>query len=309
MPAPLPDLNEVALFLQVAEHQSLSAAARALGLPKSTVSRKLSQLEERLGVRLIERTSQKLRLTEAGSTFHEHCAEVLARIAEAEAAVSGLQASPRGRLRVSAGVDFGSWVVGPLVQEFLQLHPLVSVELVLSDRTVDLVGEGFDLGIRIGPIRESSLVARRLATTTGALCASPAYLARSGSPRAPEELASHACIIFSSLPQSDQWTFNGPRGPSTVQITGRLLVNSLQLVRDAVLAGVGLARLPLFACWRELEEGRLVRVMPEWSTAPRLVHAVYPSRRLPAKSRAFVDFLQARLPRASGLESATSEPS
>lgn len=304
---PTPDLNEVTLFLQVAEHHSLSAAARAIGLPKSTVSRKLSRLEERLGVRLLERSSQKLRLTEAGSTFHEHCAEVLARIAEAEAAVSGLQASPRGRLRVSAGMDFGTWVIGPLVQEFLQLHPLISVELVLSDRTVELVGEGFDVAIRIGPVRESSLVARRLALTAGTLCASPAYLARAGTPRAPEELTSHACIIFSSLPHSEKWTFTGPQGPSTVQITGRLNVNSLQLVREAALAGLGLARLPLFACWQELDEGRLIRVLPEWSTAKRTVHAVYPSRRLPAKARAFVDFLHSRLPHAPGVESPSSE--
>lgn len=299
---PRVDLNAVAIFIQIVEKKSLTAAARALELPKSTVSRKLSQLEARLGVRLLQRTPRQLRLTEAGVLFHERCADLLARVEEAESAVSGLQEIPRGRLRVSAGLDFGTTVLGPLVQGFVQLHPQLTVELVLSDRTVDLVGESFDVAIRIGSVRDTSLVARRLGPTHGVLCASPAYLARQGTPAAPEELARHACVVFNSPPHTDEWKLQGPEGLRTVRVSGPLFVNSLTLVRDAALAGLGIARLPLFICGVDLEAGRLRRVLPSWSTDERLVHAVYPSsKNLSRKVRVFVDFLAARVPQAPGM--------
>ena len=298
------DLNAVAIFLQVIEKKSLTAAARALQLPKSTVSRKLSQLEERLGVRLVQRNPRQVRLTEAGALFHERCADLLARVEEAESAVSGLQEMPRGRLRVSAGLDFGTLVLGPLVHGFTQLHPQLTVELMLSDRPVDLVGESFDLAIRIGPVRDATLVVRKLGTTQGVLCASPAYLARQGTPLTPGELAHHACVVFNSPPHSGQWRLEGPEAPVTVQVSGPLFVNSLSLVRDAALAGLGIARLPLFVCGVELEAGRLRRVLSSWSTGERPVHAVYPStKQLSRNVRAFIDFLAVRMPRAPGLGS------
>jgi DNA-binding transcriptional LysR family regulator len=306
--APMPslrsamDLNEIAVFIRIADKQSLTGAARALGLPKSTISRKLVSLEERLGARLVERTPRHVRLTEAGAVFYDRCAGLLAGIAAAEGEIALLASTPRGRLRVSAGVDVGVSVLGPLVKEFLQRAPQVSVELTLTDRPVDVVAEGFDLAIRIGPVRDEHLVVRKLGSGSGVLCASPSYLTHRGAPEQPEDLARHACIVFNSPPHSAAWSLTSERGPVTVRVDGPLTVNSLTLARDAAVAGLGIARLPSFVCWNELAAGRLQRVLAAWSTDERSVHAVLPSgKHMSTKVRAFLDFLVERMAHVPGI--------
>lgn len=301
------DLNEIAVFVRIVEQRSLTGAARALGLPKSTISRRLSSLEEQLGARLVERTPRNLRPTEAGSLFYERCAPLLAQIDEAGSEVAGMNAAPRGRLRVSAGVDLGASILGPLVLDFLRLHPQVSVELLLTDRAVDLVSEGVDVAIRVGPVRESALIVRKLGAGSGVLCASPAYLDARGAPESPSALADHACIVFSSPPHGPEWTLDGPGGPVTVRVSGPLAVNSLTLAREAALAGLGVARLPVFACSAELASGRLRRVLDPWGTATRPVHAVYPSNRhVTAKLRTFLDFMAGRFAGVPGIGGAAT---
>lgn len=296
------DLNEIAVFIRIVEQKSLTRAARSLGLPKSTISRRLSSLEERLGVRLVQRTPRHVVLTEAGSIFHERCAGLVAQVEEAEAEIAGLGTAPRGKLRVSAGVDLGVTILALHVRDFLLLHPQLAVELVLTDRAVDLVGEAIDLAIRIGPVREASLVVRKLGAGGGVLCASPGYLAARPAPAHPRELVESPCIVYTSPPHGPDWALEGPEGPVTVRVHGTLLANSLTVVREAALAGLGIARLPLFACWEDLVAGRLCRVLDAWSVADRPVHAVYPtSRHLTAKVRVFLDFLAARFAELPGI--------
>lgn len=292
------DLNEIALFVHVAKLGSLTAASKALALPKSTVSRKLSQLEERLGARLVQRTPRHLSLTERGKLFFEHCSGLLDMMAHAEAAVMDAEQQPRGPLRVSAGMDFGVAVVGPLMQEFLAAHPQVTIDLYLSDRTVDLVAEGFDVAIRIGVVRGAALLTRLLGKTSGVLCASPAYLARHGTPRSPSELEQHRCVVYNAPPHGNEWELRSEDDSRiTVQVKTRLTVNSLAMVRDAALAGLGIARLPSFICSGPLATGALVRVLPHHAAVERPVYAVCVGKKfMPAKVRAFLDFLAERMP-------------
>lgn len=296
------DLNEIAIFIRIVEQKSLTRAARSLGLPKSTISRKLSSLEERLGVRLVQRTPRHVVLTEAGSLFHDRCAGLVAQVEAAEAELADLGTTPKGILRVSAGVDIGVTILARHVRDFLRLHPQMAVELVLTDRAVDLVGEGIDLAIRIGPVREASLVVRKLGAGGGVLCASPDYLASHAEPAVPGDLAQHACIVYTSPPHGPDWTLESVQGPVSVRVRAALLANSLTVVREAAIAGLGIARLPLFACSEDLSEGRLRRVLDAWSVAERPVHAVYPAtRHLTPKVRAFLDFLAARLLEQPGI--------
>jgi DNA-binding transcriptional LysR family regulator len=291
------DLNEIAIFVHIAKLGSLTAAARVLGLPKSTVSRKLSQLEERLSVRLVQRTPRHLSLTERGKIYFEQCSGVLDLVANAEAAVSNVDQAPHGLLRVSAGMDFGVAVVSPLIQEFLAAQPQVTVDLYLSDRTVDLVSEGFDVAIRIGAVHGAALLTRRLGTTSGMLCASARYLAENGVPKSPTDLAEHRCIVYNAPPHGSEWELVNGSSRVLVQVTPRLAVNSLAMVRDAAIGGLGIARLPAFICGEPLSAGRLVQVLSSWTAVERPVYAVCLGKKYtPAKVRALLDFLAERMP-------------
>ncbi len=286
------DLNELAVFVKVAETRSVSAAARALSLPKSTVSRRLASLEAALGVSLAQRGPREVHLTDAGRLLHERCARLVADADAAGRAVQLMQVSSRGMVRMSAGFDFGTQVVAPLAVEFMKLHPYVSLDLMLTDRAVDLVKEDVDLALRIGPVKDPSLVVKRLGTTSGVFCAAPSYLARQGEPRDPHDLATHDCIAFASPVHSDRWAFVGPTGETQVDVRVRLRTNSLSLVRDAAVAGLGVARLPLFMCQGDLREGQLRRVLPGHAPPPRPVHVVHTGvRHMPPRVRAWVDFL------------------
>jgi len=289
-------LDAMAVFARVIEAESFSGAARALGLSKSAVSKQVSRLEDRLGLRLLNRTTRRLSLTEAGAAFYQGCQRVVAEAEAAEQAVTHLASAPRGRLRVSAPMSFGVSHVSPALPEFLGRYPELAVDLTLNDRIVDLVEEGFDVGIRIGGLTDSSLVARRLAPNRTVLSAAPAYLQVRGTPRDVGELEDHACLIYSYQATGAAWRLTGPKGDRRFKVSGPLRVNNGDAILAAALGGLGVALLPCFICGEDLRAGRLVRVLPDWEAPPdSAVSAVFPAaRHLSPKVRAFIDFLAER---------------
>lgn len=285
----------MAAFVQVVEGGSFSAAARGLGLTRSAVSRQIAGLEDRLGARLLNRTTRRLSTTEAGAVYHEHCARILAEAAAAERAVADLDGAPRGLLRINAPMSFGQNHLGPAIAEFLAAHPAVKVELMLDDRVVDLVGEGYDVAVRIAELPPSTLIARRLAVNHRVLCAAPAYLARAGRPQRPEDLTHHACLGYTYMTTGNDWRFRGPEGPVTVRIDGAISANNGDVLRQMGLAGLGILLSPTFIVGDDLRAGRLVPLLEEWTDADTGIYAVYPhSRHLSPKVRAVVDFLVTR---------------
>lgn len=271
------DLNEIYIFNQVVEAGSFTAAARDLDMPKSTVSRKVAELEDRLGTRLLHRTTRRLHLTDAGRTFHSYAARAVAEVDAAERAIAASTEVPRGPLRVSAPV--GMSFLGPLCAKFTKRCPEVELELVCSDRVVDLIDEGFDLAIRVGPLADSSLIARRLTSWRSLLVASRGYLKRRKKPATPGDLEAHDCIVFGTSSQQRKWRLQVGRTATEVSVRGRVMTNDLDAIDDAVRSGVGVALMPPWRCAAELRDRRLVRVLPD-ATGPEVsLYAVYPSRR------------------------------
>jgi len=290
------NLDAMVVFARVVEAESFSGAARTVGLSKSAVSKQISRLEDRLGLRLLNRTTRRLSLTEAGAAFYQGCQRVVAEAEAAELAVTHLASAPRGRLRVSAPMSFGVRHVSPALPEFLRRYPELAVDLTLNDRIVDLVEEGFDVGLRIAPLADSSLVARRLAPSRAILAAAPAYLEARGVPRTLGELEGHTCLIYSYQVTGEAWRLAGPAGERRLKVSGPLRVNNGDAILAAALGGLGIALLPCFISGEDLRAGRLVRVLPEWEAPPdSAVSAVYPAaRHLSPKVRSFVDFLAER---------------
>lgn len=296
------DLNDVAVFEKVVSEGSLTAAAGRLNQPKSSVSRALSRLEADLGVRLLQRTTRKLHLTEAGKLFFERTRRVLGELREAEQAVTQLQEAPRGNLRITMPVELGMKFMGRVVAEFMQRHPEVSLEADLSGRMVDLVQEGVDLALRIGEFRDSSLVARRLGNLSGRFYASPAYLGRHGLPKKPEDLAAHEVILFMQPRENTLLLFKdalraAPEKPGcAITVKGRLTVNNSSIAVDAAIAGIGIALVPSFLSAEAVAAGQLLPVLPEHRVCHGGLYAMYPSREhMPTALRAFLDFLVERL--------------
>jgi DNA-binding transcriptional LysR family regulator len=294
-------LTAMATFRRVVEAGSLSAAARAAGVPKSAVSKQLAALEAHLGARLLNRTTRNLSLTEVGRAYLERCRLILEEVEEAEALTASLQGEPRGTLRVNAPMSFGFLHLAPALPDFVARHPGVEVDLVMNDRRVDLIDEGFDLAVRIGPLADSSLIARRLGTYRMVVCGSPTYLARRGVPRTLDDLAAHDCLRYVSGDGSDAWPFATPDGGRTsLRVRGPLRANNGDALRAAARGGLGLTQLPTFLLADDLASGALVLVLEEFEPAPLPVHAIYPhNRHLSGKVRAFVDFLIERVGRAA----------
>lgn len=284
--------QEMRTFGAVVDAGSFVGAAEALGLSKAAVSRYVSDLESRLGVRLLHRTTRRLSLTEEGQVFHARCRDLLAALEEAEAEASSRRGEARGLVKVSAPVTFGNRHLAPLWGEFRKAHPLVQLEVTLADRIVDLVEEGYDLAIRIASLPSSTLVSRRLATARMVLCASPGYLAEHGTPREPADLAGHAVIAYSYWSTGDEWRFEGPGGPASVRTRPFMHTNSGETCRAMALADQGVIREPGFLVGEDLAAGTLVELMPAFRSLELGVYAVYPSRKhLPPKVRVLVDFL------------------
>ncbi len=288
------DLNELFVFARVVQAGSFTGASRELGMPKSTVSRKVSELETRLGARLLQRTTRKLSLTDVGHTYYQHAQRVVAEVEEAERAVTRLQEVPRGLLRVTTPLNFG--FLGPIVASFLRRHPEVQVELVGADRIVDLVQEGFDVAVRAGPLADSTLVARRLGALQSFLVASPRFLRMHGTPKQPEDLERFDCVVFAGASDPTTWRLSLDGKTRAVQVSPRLLVNDFEFLDEAARQGLGIAMLPLFRCIDDLRTKRLTRVLPAWCSPQAPIHAVYPStRHLSPTLRAFLDHLRAEM--------------
>ena len=288
-------LAGMAVFARIVEAGSFTAAARALGLSKPAVSKQLARLEGRLGARLLNRTTRRLSLTEAGQLFHQRCVRLLADAAAAEQAVAELAEAPRGTLRVGAPMSFGQLHLAPAIVAFLARYPELRVDLSLDDRVVDLVGEGHDLAIRIAELPPSRLVGRRLAINRRVVCAAPAYLRAHGVPRQPRELAQHQCLNYSYLASGDDWRFRGPAGAESVRVAARFTANNGDVLRQAAVDGMGIILSPSFLVGDDLRAGRLVALLDGWQAADTGIWALYPqARQLPRKVRALVDFLVER---------------
>lgn len=292
-------LEATRIFVGVADAGSLSAAAQRLELPLATVSRKLAALEAHLGARLLTRTTRRLALTEAGRRYLDAGRHILAEMDAAERAVGGMVETPRGRLGLTAPYVFGRVHVLPVVNAFLAAWPEVDARLLLLDRVVDLLDEGLDLAVRIGPLPESGMIATRVGTIGSYVCAAPEYLERHGTPQAPADLGAHACIAFSAASAVDGWAFPVDGRMVAVPVRTRLIVSTAEAAVDAAEAGLGITRILSYQAAGAIEAGRLRRILVRFEPPPAPVSIVRPESRLaPAKVRAFLDFAAPRLRRA-----------
>lgn len=289
------NLSAMAVFIEVVQAHSFSAAAARLGLSKSAVSKRISGLEDRLGARLLNRTTRRLSLTEVGAAYFERCGQILAEIEDAEAAVGRLQFEPRGTLRVNAATSFSLLHLARVIPDFLERYPDIRIDLTLNDRLIDVVEEGYDLALRIAQLPDSSLIARKIASTCMVVCGSPDYFRRHGVPRTPAELSAHNCLIYTNVATPDDWRFHGADGPVSVRVSGNYRANNGDMLRAALLAGVGVGMSPTFLVGQDIQAGALQVVLPGLVAKTQSIYAVYPhSRHLSAKVRGFVDFLVER---------------
>ena len=288
----------MAVFAKVVDSASFAAAARHFGMSPAMVSKHVQTLEDRLGVRLLNRTTRKVSPTEAGQDYYERAVRILAEMEDAETAAGDMQTSPRGQLRVTAPVSFGTHVLAPAVADYLVKYPDVSIDLSLDDPYVDLVDKRFDLGIRFGHLENSSLIARKLFTLDIILCGSPIYLERNGTPHKPADLAKHRCLIYTHAAPLKLWSFIDRDGKEEVaNVSGRFQANSGDVLLPPALNGCGLLLAPDYLVNDHLKAGRLVRLLPNYKTHETPVYAIYPSRNPSAKTRTFIDFLAARFGR------------
>jgi DNA-binding transcriptional LysR family regulator len=296
--------QEMRVFVEVVDAGSFVAAAEALRMSKAAVSRYVSELEQRLGVRVLHRTTRRLSLTPEGEVFLARCRDILASIEASEAELSTRSETASGLLKVSVPVSFGILHLAPLWSEFLERNPRVTLDVQLADRIIDLVDEGVDLAIRIARLPDSSLVSRKLASTRLVLCASPQYLNQRGVPQHPQELTEHDIIGYSLLTMGDLWEFTGPSGIVKVKVEPRLWSNNGDTCNAAARLGSGIQLQPTFLVGRDLASGALVEVLPQFRCLEMGIYAVYPSRKfvLP-KVRALIDFLSTAFAAASWMDS------
>ncbi|WDE12551.1 LysR family transcriptional regulator [Thalassomonas haliotis] len=288
--------SAIPVFVAVVENGSFSQAAQRLGTTKSAVSKRIRELENKLGVQLLHRTTRQLSLTEAGERYFEYAVKAVIAAGEGIDSVTQLQGNPKGELKINTPMSFGRLHIAPLVADFLAQYPDISLNMVMEDRVVDLVEGGYDLAIRGGNLQDSTLIARRLAPCRSVICATPGYLEQYGTPVIPEDLLSFNCIRFAYFSGGSDWTFHGENGPVKVKICGNYQVNNSEALLQAALAGLGIARLPTFAVGDDIAAGRLVPVLKGYQLPMQTFYAVFPQRRhLPAKVRVFLDFIIERL--------------
>lgn len=288
---------DLEIFVEVVEQGSFTQAAENLGVSKSFVSKQISSLEDHLGVRLLNRTTRKIAVTDAGSAFFERARQILDDIDEAERSVMQLNTAPRGVLRISAPMTFGLQYIAPLANQFMSANPELTIDLEFNDRQVDVLDEGFDLVIRIGQLADSSFVARRLAPMRSLVVASPDYLARRGTPTHPQDLGAHECMQYTYQTSPSTWRFEGQTGEVVhVAVAGRLRANNGVAILDASRRGLGISVLPDFIAHDDIVSGNLVEILHQWSPGLRAIWALYPhNRHLSAKVRLFIDFLAEEL--------------
>ena len=286
------DLNQVGTFIRVVEHGSFTAAAAVVGLPKSSVSRGVAQLEEALGVRLLQRTTRKLNLTEAGRRYYQQVRRALGEVEQANSAVADMGNEPRGLVRLTAPGDFSGGQLSSALADFLLRYPQIQIDLWITQRWVNLVEEGFDLAIRAGELRDSSLVARKLAVTELGLFAAPAYIEKHGRPRRLADLGKHACLVHRSGRGLQPWRLTGPRGAETVAVTGPVIADDFAIIMRLAVKGLGIALLPEVSCEPEVASGALVRLLPAYALRGGAVQIVSPPLRyVPARVALLRDHL------------------
>ncbi len=282
----------IPVFVAVVRSGGFSAAARTLGISKSAVSKRVNRLESSLGVRLLHRTTRKLSLTEAGQRYYEHASQALMSANQAEDAVTEMQGEPQGKLRISSPMSFGRLHVAPLIPKFLKWYPKLELDLLMDDREIDLVAEGFDLGIRSSAqLPDSTLVARKLAPLRQVICASPEYIERCGRPITADALLKHNCVLFSYAGDANEWTLERGGETFVVGVSGNYRVNNSEALVEALREGTGIGRLPTFVAGPDLKAGRLVKLLEGYRIPDLGFYAVFPEREyMPAKVRAFLDF-------------------
>ena len=286
------DFDAMETFVAVMRASSFRGAAQALHIPRSTVSQRIARLEERLGARLLERTTRAVRATPEGRAFFDHCVRILADVEEAERAIGDDESAPRGVLRVASSLLFGHVFLSPVAAEFARKHPDVEIEVVAVNRRVNLVEEGFDLAVTFMDVDEdSSLISRKLESAYHAVCASPAYLGAHDVPKTPEDLREHRCVVFGES-RDASWRFERDIDVRRIAVHGRMSVSSFWMAHDAAIRGVGIAAIPLVLCGEDLRAGRLVSLFPDWRVNRTEMRIVYPSNRyLAPRVRLFVDAL------------------
>lgn len=284
-------VNDMVIFAEVVKQHGFTAASHVLGLPKSNISRRIKRLETHLGERLLERSTRQLHLTEIGEIYFRHCVHLLEEIELAETAVQQMQTIPKGLLKVSASITLGKALVAPYLAQFMKQHPAIQVQLLLTNRRVALIEEGFDVAIRLGKLEDSNLVVRGLGQSCMTLYAAPNYLSEQGYPTKLEDLAQHDVLMMNDSWKSHFWNFMEPQ-KRTIHLTPRFIVNDFATLHQMSLAGMGIALIPTYLCAEDVAAGHLVRILPAYSPAPVQVSAVYPSHRgAMLKTRVFLDFL------------------
>lgn len=288
------ELNDMALFVEVVKAMSFRRAAEVIGMPSSTLSRRISNLEKALGLRLLHRTTRKIELTEAGQLYYERCKRIVEEARLANEQLGEMLAQPSGVLRASLPVDFATIFLAPMIAEFARLYPGITFEFDITPRNVDLVTEPFDVAIRIGELQDSNLIARQLASLSGYLYASPHYLEHAGEPEHPSELSHHECIGFT---KDSPWTLHNENQTVEVSVGGRFVVNNVGMIRRLATLDLGVILLHEEIVAEDLANGGLRRILPQWQGTPIPVYALTETRLLPAKTQRFIDFLRERLMR------------
>jgi len=301
-------LSAMRTFRTVVETGGFSAAARRLGLSKAAVSKQVAELEAHFGTALLQRTTRRLNATDAGRRYFENCVRLLDEISEVEAEVRNSQAEPSGRLRVSAPINFGNEVLGPVISAIAQRYPRLEIQIELSDRFVDLIEEGFDVALRIRTnLPDSSLIVRRVSAITRSVCAAPSYLKRMGTPKTPEDLKNHACLIYTLSTSPFDWKFSAGNKTVAVRVNGSIQSNNGQFLMSFLHAGMGIALLPDFTVGEDVRSGKLKRILENYPVEPHDLYLVYPANRHQSpKLRAFMDMaaqhLSGQCDRAANLQ-------
>lgn len=294
-------LTSMNVFVRVAKGGSFASGARELGISRAMATKHIMQLEGSLGTRLFNRTTRSLSLTDVGASYLERCQQILLDVEEMEAAVTQLQTEPRGLLKISAPPVIGATHIARAVAEFLKMYPDLAIDMILQSSPGDLIDEGIDLAIYLGALDDTSMVARKLASSALVICGSPDYLAKNGIPQVPEDLVKHSCLVNWAIAPRNKWVFKTENGVKQINVAGRMQSNAAHTIRIAALNGLGLVMLPVYIVGGDIEKGALKMVLESCSLPPLDIHAVYPHRKyLSAKVRTFIDFLQEWLePRAS----------
>ncbi|WP_437506155.1 LysR substrate-binding domain-containing protein [Sorangium sp. So ce1099] len=295
-PGALLDVEALAAFVGVARERSFTRAAKAMSTPKSTLSKRVGALEARLGLRLLQRSTRAVQVTDAGRVLLERAGRLLADLEDAERAVVDREGAPRGLVRLTAPALVSERLLGPILLELLGQWPSLSLDVVSTDRLVDVIAEGFDVAVRTGSPADSSLIARRLRPWSNVICASPAYVERRGAPRAPDDLREHACIVFKPPAIDPVWSLRRGRRTASVPVRGRYTVSTQELALDAARAGLGIANLAEFLVEEDVRRGALVSLLPRWTVPRGDLYLLYPSNRyMGSGARAVIDALMKRL--------------